>query len=237
VSSIGTTARARANHWGGRKRLWLAFGILLLLFAAGAAWKWTPLAEHVSIQKMAGWAFSLRDNPARPVIILGAYAVGSLLFVPITALIIVTALVYGPLMGCVFSLAGCLLGAALTYAVGYFLGKDFIRKLIGPKWKKLESNLGQTGIVAVATLRLLPVAPFTAVNIVSGAFQVPIRDYMIGSLLGLAPGILVINVFAHQFERAIRNPGPGTFLLLGVLFVVTVLGTLWLRRKFAGKDS
>ena len=231
-------AQARTGKNGAkksrRKRIWLASAILVALFAAAAAWKWTPLADHVSIQSIAGWAFSLRSNPARPFIILGGYVVGSLLLVPITVLILATALVYGPMLGAAFSLAGCFLGAGVTYAVGYFLGKDFIRKLTGPKWKRVEEKIGRTGIVAVATLRLLPVAPFTVVNVVSGAFQVPIRDYVIGSALGMAPGILVINLFAHQFESAIRNPGVGTFILLGVLVLVTVLGTLWLRPKLGG---
>ena len=89
--------------------------------------------------------------------------------------------------------------------------------------------------MAVATLRLLPVAPFTVINIVSGAFQVPIWQYTVGSLLGLAPGILVINLFAHQFESAIRNPGMGTFVLLGILLVITAVGVFWMRRKFGEK--
>jgi phospholipase D1/2 len=44
--------------------------------------------------------------------------------------------------------------------------------------------------LSVATLRAIPIAPFTVINIISGAFQVPIRDYLLGSLVGLAPGIL-----------------------------------------------
>ena len=63
--------------------------------------------------------------------------------------------------------------------------------------------------MGVATMRLLPVAPFTIVNLVSGAFQVRFRDYIIGTLLGMAPGIVVINLFAQQFESAVRNPGSG----------------------------
>jgi uncharacterized membrane protein YdjX (TVP38/TMEM64 family) len=220
-----------------RRRIGLAVATLVVLLGVAAAWKWTPLADYISIQKIAGWAFSLRSNPARPFIVLGGYVVGSLILVPITALIIATALVYGPMLGSAFSLAGCFLGAGVTYAVGYFLGKDFIRKLTGPKWKRVEQKIGRTGIVAVATLRLLPVAPFTVVNIVSGAFQVPIRDYTIGSFLGMAPGILVINLFAHQFESAIRNPGVGTFVLLGALVVISVIGTLWLRRRLGDKKS
>ncbi|HEU4341079.1 MAG TPA: VTT domain-containing protein [Candidatus Binatia bacterium] len=219
-----------------RRRLWLAIAVVVLLFGLSAAWRWTPLAEQIDIRRVTAWAFSLRDNPARGPIILVAYVIGSLLLVPITVLIIATALVFGPLQGSLYSFAGCFLGAGITYAVGYFLGRDFIRQITGPKWERVERKIGQTGILAVATLRLLPVAPFTIVNIVSGAFQVPIRDYIIGSVLGLAPGILAINLFAYQVASAIRNPGLGSFLVLAMFVVLSVWGIVWLRRRLA-KDS
>ena len=129
-----------------------------------------------------------------------------------------------------------MIGAGATYAMGYFLGRDFIRKLTGARWKKLERKINQTGIFAVAALRAIPIAPFTVVNIISGAFQVPVRDYLLGSLLGLAPGIILTNLFAHQLQSAIRNPGLGSFVLLAVLVIVSILGTIWLRRKFKSKD-
>jgi phospholipase D1/2 len=221
---------------GRRRRIWLGVGILVLLFAAAAAWKWTPLADQIDIAKVATWSVSIRNIPARPLIILGAYLIGSLVLIPVTVLIIVTALVFGPLLGSIYSFAGCILGAAVTYAVGYFLGRDFVPQLIGPKWKRVEQKISQTGILAVASLRLLPVAPFTVVNIISGAFQVPLWHYLLGSLLGLAPGIVFINLFAHQIESAIQNPGVGSFTLLGALAAISVLAILWLHRKF-GKDS
>jgi phospholipase D1/2 len=65
---------------------------------------------------------------------------------------------------------------------------------------------------------------------------VPVRDYLLGSLLGLAPGIILTNLFAHQLQSAIRNPGLGSFVLLAVLVIVSILGTIWLRRKFKSKD-
>lgn len=220
-----------------RKKLWLAVAILALLFGIAAAWQWTPLADQIDIRKVSAWAVSLRKNPARPLIILAAYVVGSLVMVPITVLIGATALVFGPMLGLAYSLAGCLLGAAVTYAVGYLLGRDFVRQIAGPKWKRVEQKIAQSGIIAVATLRLLPVAPFTVVNIVSGAFRVPILDYFVGSLLGLLPGILVINFFARQIERAVRNPGAGSFAVLAGLVVISVVGVLWLRRKYSKQGS
>jgi uncharacterized membrane protein YdjX (TVP38/TMEM64 family) len=218
-----------------KRRIWVGVAILVLLFAVAAAWKWTPLAELVSLEKMARWGASLRESPARHFYILGAYIVGSLLLVPITLLILVTGMVFGPVAGSVYAFLGCLAGALVTYGLGYFLGQDFVRKIAGAKWRRIEKAIGKTGIVAVATLRLLPVAPFSVVNIVSGAFKVPWRDYVLGSLLGLAPGILVTNLFAHQFASAIRNPGVGTFLLLVALILVTILGTVWLKRRLASE--
>lgn len=208
----------------------------MALLGMAAAWRWTPLADQIDIGKVTAWATALRSNPSRVSIILGAFFFGSIVSLPITILILATALVFGPVEGIIYSFIGCMIGALATYAMGYFLGSDFIRKLTGARWKTLERKINQTGILAVAALRAIPIAPFTVVNIISGAFQVPVRDYLLGSLLGLAPGIILTNLFAHQLQSAIRNPGLASFVLLAVLVIVSILGTIWLRRTFAGKD-
>jgi phospholipase D1/2 len=224
---------AKNNHPVSQKRrIWIGGAVLLVLFAAAAAWKWTPLADVIDIDRLSGWAASLRENPARHLYVLGAYVIGSLLLVPITVIILVTAIIFGPILGSLYSVLGSLAGAVATYAIGRLLGQDFVRKLAGAKWRRLEKKIEQTGIVAVATLRLLPIAPFTVVNVISGAFKVPLRDYILGSLLGLVPGILITNLFAQQFASAIRNPGIGTVLILLALVTITVGGTVWLKRRF-----
>ena len=215
-----------------KRRIWIGVIVLFLLFAAASAWKWTPLADLIDVNRLSGWAGSLRQSPARHFYLLGAYVIGSILLVPITAMILVTAIIFGPVMGSVYSIVGSLVGAAVTYAIGRFLGQDFVRKIAGAKRRRLEQKIRQTGIVAVTTLRLLPIAPFTVVNIISGAFKVPLRDYILGSLLGLLPGILITNLFAHQFTSAIRDPGIGAFLVLAALIIITIVGTVWLKRRF-----
>ena len=215
-----------------KRRIWIGVIVLFLLFAAASAWKWTPLADLIDVNRLSGWAASLRQSPVRHFYLLGAYVIGSILLVPITAMILVTAIIFGPVMGSLYSIVGSLVGAAVTYAIGRFLGQDFVRKIAGAKWRRLEQKIRQTGIVAVTTLRLLPIAPFTVVNIISGAFKVPLRDYILGSLLGLLPGILITNLFAHQFTSAIRDPGIGAFLVLTALILITIVGTVWLKRRF-----
>ena len=214
-----------------RRRLWLGLGVLILLCAAAAAWKWTPLAELIDVRRLSHWAAALRDSPVRYFYLLGAYIVGSILLVPITAMILVTAMIFGPVAGSLHALIGSLAGAAVTYAIGAMLGRDFVRKIAGSRWQRLEKKVAETGVVAVTALRLLPIAPFTVVNIVCGAFKVPWRDYLLGSILGLTPGILITALFAHQLASALRNPGISAFLLLAALIVVTIVGSIWLKRR------
>jgi phospholipase D1/2 len=126
-----TTEKNQQNGADSRRRVWIAIAILAAVLGMAAAWRWTPLADHIDIGKITAWAVSLRSNPARPFIILGAYLVGSIISVPITVLILATALVFGPVMGTVYSFVGCLLGAIVTYAIGWFLGRDFIPKTHG----------------------------------------------------------------------------------------------------------
>ena len=228
-----TSSKKNNDRSAGRRPVWIGVAILVGLFALAAAWKWTPLADLIDVRRMSDWIASVRQSPARHVYVLGAYLIGSILLVPITVLILMTGVIFGPVLGTAYSLVGCFAGAIITYAIGLLLGQGLVQRIAGKKWQRLEKKIRQSGIVAVAALRLLPVAPFTVVNVVSGAFKVPLRDYALGSLLGLAPGIVVTNLFAHQLESAVRNPGPGTIAILAALIVLTALGAVWFKRKFA----
>ena len=61
-----------------KRRIWIGVVVLLFLFAAAAAWKWTPLADLIDINRLSGWAASLRNSPTRYLYLLGAYIIGSM---------------------------------------------------------------------------------------------------------------------------------------------------------------
>ena len=220
------------NKSAGRRPVWIGVAILVALFALAAAWKWTPLADFLDLRRMSGWIVSVRQN-CSPCLRDSCLSDRQYLtrsdhrFDSDDGCHIWTGARFGVFTG---RLPG---GRRNHLRHRTPLGQSLVQRIAGKKWQRLEKKIAQSGIVAVAALRLLPVAPFTVVNVVSGAFKVPVRDYTIGSLLGLAPGILVTNLFAHQLENAIRNPGPGTIVILAALIVITGLGAVWFKRKFA----
>jgi phospholipase D1/2 len=216
----------------------IAFGVLAIaLILLAIAWRWTPLREWVNLASMVKLARSLEAMPFTPVIIIGGYAVGGLLMVPILLLIGVTGIVFGPVAGAVYAIGGTLLSAVVTYGIGRWLGKDTVNRMLGPRIQRMHNHIARRGILAVAVIRLFPVAPFTVVNIIAGAFHISFRDYLIGTMLGMVPGIIITVTFAHHLAEAVRNPSPGGIAVLAGVAALIIATAIGLQRVFERRSN
>lgn len=211
--------------------------LLLGLVAVAAAWRWTPLGEWIDWGTLTALGARVRDNGAAPFIVLCTYLVGSLVMIPVTLMIVVTAFTFGPVSGFVYSLSGCLLAAIATYGLGRALGRDTIARLSGSRVNRLSRRLGRHGIITIGTVRILPIAPFTVVNLVAGASHIRFWDYVFGTILGMGPGIAAITLFENQLEAAIREPGMGSFAILASLTVAIIAAALIIRAKLLGRQN
>jgi len=207
------------------------FAILFfLMLVLAAAWRWTPLGDWLNLARASAWLNYLRAAPTAPFIILGGYLVGSLILIPVTLLIVATTLVFGPLAAFGYSLLGCLASALLTYSVGRLLGRDPVRRLAGSRLNQVSRRLADHGVMTVLAVRILPIAPYTVVNMVAGASHIRLRDFVLGTILGMAPGVLAITLFEHQLVETIHEPGLVSLAILAALLVVIVLAYLLLKR-------
>jgi uncharacterized membrane protein YdjX (TVP38/TMEM64 family) len=131
-------------------------------------------------------------------------------------------MVFTPLPAFGYALAGSLLSATLTYAIGRKAGAQPLRNLLGTRVNRVSRALARRGVLSVAAVRMLPIAPFSFVNLAAGATQVRFADYLAGTLLGMAPGILVITLLGNQLGRVLSDPEPMELALFG-LFIVAWL--------------
>jgi phospholipase D1/2 len=213
-------------------RVWrIAIG-LLALGAMAAVWRWTPLREFVSLTALVRIAHSLQDSPLAPLAVLVAYVVGGLLVVPVTVMIVATGIVFGPLLGALYAFAGALLSAAVTYRVGRHLGRNAVRRLAGSRLNRITRRLAKKGAMAIAAVRLLPIAPFSVVNAVAGASYIGMRDFMVGTAVGMAPGILVTVVFVDRVTAVVTDPHAGTIATLVAFAVILVAAAVYVHRRF-----
>ncbi|MGZ3240961.1 MAG: VTT domain-containing protein, partial [Burkholderiaceae bacterium] len=203
-------------------RRFVRWGILALLLALiGVAWRYTPLRDWVNLATLVALARNLESLPFTPVAILLGYMIAGLL-VPITLLIAATGIVFGPVVGAVYAIAGSLVSATTSYWLGYWLGRDTVRSLVGKRINRLNKRIAQRGIIAVMIIRILPVAPFTIINVVAGASHLLFRDYLIGTLLGMTPGILLTVTFIHNLTEVIRHPSAGTVAVLALVATLLI---------------
>ena len=77
---------------------------------------------------------------------------------------------------------------------------------------------------------MLPVAPYSVVNLAAGAARVPFRDFVLGSVIGISPGVIGITLFEDQLEQMIRSPSLLTLVTLAVILSLMLLGVTWFRR-------
>lgn len=211
--------------------------IMTVIMGLIAAWHWTPLQEWLKVETIAAWQHALRDSPAGPFAVVGAFLLGSLLLIPVTLLIVGTAIAFGPISGAVYSLIGSLLSAATAYGLGKVLGRDMLRQLAGPRLDRLSRRIGRKGLAAVITARVVPLAPFTVINLVAGASYIRFRDFFLGTVIGMTPGIFLLTLFENRLESALQEPGVLNVAILVGLVLLFLFAVALLRRWLRADDG
>jgi len=205
----------------------------ILLLALALAWRFTPLREWLNLSSLIALARGLEDLPFTPLAVMAVYLVAGMLMFPVTLLIAVTGIVFGPFYGALYALAGSLLSALAGFGFGVWLGRETLQQLLGRRVNSLSRRFAQRGIPAMVVIRLLPVAPFTIANVVAGVSHLSLRDYLIGTFLGMAPGIILTVAFAHNLAEAIRHPSPATMALLAGMAALLIGTALGLQKLFS----
>lgn len=207
--------------------------LFLLVLALPLLWRWTPLDDWINLHTILEWQRSLRNDPAAIFYVIAAYLVGSLIFFPITILTLATVFAFGPLWGNVYALAGWLLSAAEGYLLGRLIGQEVIHVLAGERFGRLIDRANHHGFWAVLAVRVVPVAPFTLVNMLVGASGIRFVDFFLASLVGRIPGVLTLTLFGVQVETALRKPRLASFALLVIILVgVPIIVSRMFRRFY-----
>ena len=98
----------------------------------------------------------------------------------------------------------------------------------------MERKIAKSGVIAIALIRKVPIAPFTIVNMGLGALGIRYRDFIFGTALGMLPGIAAFAFVSDRAVDAWRDPTPQNLALIGgaiVLWLGVVFGVQWLLNR------
>jgi uncharacterized membrane protein YdjX (TVP38/TMEM64 family) len=126
---------------------------------------------------------------------------------------------FGAWPGFAYALLGAIASALVTYMIGAWYGQDALRRLLGPRLDRVLTVIARQGVLAVALIRLVPIAPFTVVNLIAGASAIKLPDYLIGTVIGMLPGLIVISVLGGRIMELLTNPSATEVALFGAAIV------------------
>lgn len=215
-----------------RRTIMIAIGTVVLAIIAGLlVWasysiEWLS-SENINafLEKSRGTYFALPT-------VLMVYVIGGLLFFPVTVLSLAVAAIFGPIWGPIYGIMGALLSSATTFGIGKLLGNAGLKKVGGPKVDALDKKLKTSGIVGVAAIRMLPIAPFSLVNLVAGISSIGIVQFLVGTFLGMFPPMIAKGLVGDSITQIFRNPSPETIsYLVGGIVLWGLM--IWGSQKFA----
>ena len=174
---------------------------------------------------------------ATALFIFGAtYVVTVALSLPIASLLTVVGGALFGWTGAAVIICAATIGATFVFIAVQTALYEFFAKRTTGFMAKLEAGFQKNAFSYLLALRLIPVAPFWVVNIVPALLGMRLRQYVLATLIGIAPGTLIYVWVARGFDNLLsrgQSPDLSVFTepaIIAPLFALCMLSlapTLW----------
>lgn len=212
-------------------RRFLPLAILLALIAFAYA---LDLQSHLSLEQIKTHKESFKGfittHPAlSPFIFMASYTLCVALSLPIaTLLTLLGGFLFGLWFGTLYVVTGATIGAAIVFLIAKTSLGETLREKAGPFYNKIEKNMKDNAAGYLLFMRLVPLFPFVAVNVVPALFNIPLRTFVLTTFFGIIPGSAVYVYFGQQLGNInalsdLASPKAlFAFVLLGVFSLIPV---------------
>jgi phospholipase D1/2 len=206
--------------------------IALVVTALAAIWRYTPLADFLTAERIIGWADSVGAVRWAPIAVMFLYLPATLVMFPRPLITLFAVMAFGPWLGFVYAMTGIMLASLATYYIGRALPRDTVQHIAGKRLNRVIAVLRRRGLLAVFAMRIIPVAPHSVEGIVCGAVHIKLWHYAAGTFLGMAPGTLTTTVFGDQLQAALEDPSQINYWLVAGAVLLILMLILIVRRWF-----
>jgi len=231
----------------------LAWTLTSVLVGASALGAWILSGENIDglLAIIERLEYRSEFRPLSTAMVFGLiFALTTGLTLPTATLLCIAAgYLFGTLIGGIVSMIGALGGALITFVGIRFIAGERVRKfLLSGRTRRLVHLLERDAFFYLLALRVVPVAPFFAINAAGAMIRISTRRFLLATALGLVPIVLVyvsVGTGLETLFEAGRVSGPEVLLRprvlvpLLALLLVLVLGILArsvvLRRRRRGR--
>jgi phospholipase D1/2 len=178
--------------------------VLIALGLAGAvlALSWLDLWQHLSVDSMRTLVEAW--GPLGPLVFIAVFVAGFFVPGPEILVVAVGGVLFGSLRGFAYAWVAAMVGTAVTFLLVRYTAQAWVQRALRerfPRLRALDDRLERHGLATIVLLRLLLfLAP--PLNWALGASRVSVRDYVLGTALGILPGIGLTVFLADRITEA-----------------------------------
>ena len=116
---------------------------------------------------------------------------------------IVGGFIFGTWLGTILVVISFTIGATLLYVFCNLFFKDLVKKNFLNKFKYLEDKFKKNEFIFFLIYRFVGGIPFAIQNLLPVIFNVKLRNYFYGTLIGLLPQVFVVVSLGSGFDKLI----------------------------------
>ncbi|MHB1394517.1 MAG: TVP38/TMEM64 family protein [Clostridia bacterium] len=154
--------------------------------------------KDLSLQQLKAAIESL--GGMAPVVFILMCAVRGVVFIPCGLLSALGGLLFGPLLGTIFTLIGLTVGSAITFYLARSLGKSWAEKTLGHKYDRYEGYISKDSFYSIFIMRVVPILPFDVVSCMAGMSRARVDKYILATLIGSLPGVFIYVFFGDSLR-------------------------------------
>ena len=140
-----------------------------------------------------------------------------------TLLTLAGGFLFGTVETTIYVVVSATIGALGIFLITRYALADFFHAKTGDAGHKMEQGFRENALSYLLVLRLVPLFPFWLVNLVPALFGVPARTFVIGTFLGIIPGVAVYSSVGSGLGTVFDS---GDAPDLGFIFEPEILGPL-----------
>lgn len=156
-------------------------------------------------------------------------------FVPFVLVAGANVLVFGLFWGFMINYTMAVLGSFSAFLFARYVGHARVEKRLVkyPAVKQFNQKLEERGFFYVLVGRLIPVIPSTAISLGAGITKIRGRDFLLGTILGKLPMVLLESMIGHDLLHFHKY--KGRFMILCAIFVLLLVIGSFFKNKLTGK--
>lgn len=131
---------------------------------------------------------------------------------------------FGQALGTTATVISATIGATILFLSARLASKDLLEKKGGHWVKKMQDGFQEDAFSYLITLRLIPLFPFVAINLVASLLQISLVTFFFGTLIGIIPGSFVYTSMGVALHEVINKPDFNLSFVLDRHILIALIG-------------